>query len=463
MRSAALAALVLAGCLGPAAPPDAATPAPLAWAFRGDEPAVLATSARVTASDLGYWAAEPTMAAVAGGVFVSAIDCDPLPDPAGCRPHPVVLRREPGPGWAESGPRLLGHDQPVHTTDPLLVGDPASGLLFFVNGLQPCASLWRSSDAGATWQEAPLPCGTPGPNDHPTLAVVPPRTSGAAHPAVLLCFNQVAFAACTRSTDGGTTWDLQRPVPPAAEGLRPCTHLTGHLHARAGRAFLPTVDCTVDPPRPRIHASDDLGLTWTALRPPEGFPLLPGFHDVAVAGGDREGPLHTTWVAADGRLVHSAVDAAGSWTAPRAVSPPFVTAAWYNALAELDGGRLAVAYLGSTWPGGYGSPELRAAPSPDAPNGAVWHLYLTVFSPAEDPLPAETFQLTAPSSPVARGLCGQTQCVPLGDFIGVAVEGARVWVPVVDGCRDTCRDDATRGMSSLDGMAFAVDLVQGPP
>ena len=462
MRSAVaglgFAMVLLGGCLeeSPTPPSDVDVgPGPVgAYSFNGSSVDAFAEF-DVVETDLGYGAAEPTVyAADANTALVHAIACDELPSPLGCRPYPIVLKVAPGNSPVRVSDAVLGIGKPPVTTDPLLVGHQLSGRVFFVNAQQPCAFLAYTDDVGATWTDSVFPCGSPGLNDHPTVAMAEAQNPDGA--SALLCFSQAAAISCASSTNGGSTWNPQRLVVSDDPSTRPgiaCAPLTGHLHAAVNGFFLPTIDCSVAPRQPVIHWTGDLGITWTTFRPPFDAPLLTNFHDVAVTGVD---PFYVTWIGEDGLTWLTSFDMAGNWQKPVRITAPATTAVWYNALNLVGDGLLAVAYLASDAAGGYASPALRTVPSAQNPNPATWHLFLSVVDLAGGEV--QTVKLTA--QPVARGLCGMTQCVPLGDFIGITSRDDAIWVPVVDGCWNSCATNDEEPMRDSKGLLFQVTLTK---
>jgi len=403
-------------------------------------------------------------------------------------PPPAILRsRDHGKTWQDVGPVLAaGLKDPPFTGDPYLVVDPQTGRVFSsdLTSYQ-CMSLAWSDDEGASWSVNPAACSaTTGFNDHQSLVAAKPRllpTVGYAD-VLHVCVNRVADAACTRSLDGGLTFGPTRPLA-AQPSVTPGTDAakaycgqgsTGRLQASPdGTVWLPVVDtCTG---LPLVAVSQDDGLTWTTrviskdrLADTGNY----GDHEAAIAI-DSAGHAHAMWLSGGLPYVASSSDLGATWTEPRLVSPPEVTAADLPAIAAGGEDRFVVAYLGTTIPGGYHDRPFEKSASPygdDHPkdpadwDGATWNAYLGVAGPDGRVL---TTSANDPADPLARGACGHMRCATgggalgMGDFIDVVVDlHGRPWASFIDACTQACAGDPRAADDRNEGLVAT--LAQGP-
>lgn len=302
-----------------------------------------------------------------------------------------------------------------------------------------------SDDLGRTWTTNPASCGNPQLNDRQTLVTAKPRqlpTVG--YPKVVYrCVNQGAYAACATSLDGGLTFGPQVP----AWTLPDCNGITGHVEADPeGRVYLPKADCGLGVV---VAVTEDDGLTWD-LRVVDPTPGdMSEDLDLAV---DEAGNLYGVWPR-DGQVWFSASrDQGRTWSPARSVTAPGVTATMFQAVAAGAPGRVAIAYLGTTIPGGYGDkPQgvggllggIVGEPDPPEWADATWNAYLAVVTDAlsDDPL-VQSVTANDPADPLARGLCGGTRCHGMGDFLDVQLDGeGRPWGSFVDVCTAACVTD----------------------
>lgn len=441
--AALLTALAVAGCLAPPAIPDA--PAPPAGTRLG------------VSLHTGFGSWEPTLGVTADGtLFVNAV-LGPAPIGA----VPAVLRsRDGGKTWASIGPALpAGQANPPYSGDPFLTYDTVSGRLYSADLTSfSCMSVAVSADEGDTWLANPAGCSaTAGLIDHPSLIAARPRllpTLGV--PTILhACFNAFTDARCARSLDGGLTFGPTRPLvlAPGVDGVGPTCPpaATGRLQAAPdGTLWLPVADpCSR---RPMVAVSRDDGLTWTERSIPTdrlADTHMRNGHEAAVAV-DASGRAFVLWVSGGVPYVASSGDLGATWTSARRAAPPEVTAVDLIGIAAGAPGHVAVAYLGSTIPGGYEGrpiappllPVDEAQANPDDWRNATWNAYLGILD-GDSPLASWT--ANDPADPLARGACGQVRCavasgpMGMGDFIGLVLDAqGRPWASFVDACTLAC-------------------------
>ncbi|MEA3202670.1 MAG: hypothetical protein QOI63_336, partial [Thermoplasmata archaeon] len=340
-----------------------------------------------------------------------------------------------------------------------------------------CMSVAASDDQGEHWLANPAGCSvTAGFIDHPSVVAARPRLLPTLFPTLLhVCFNALTDARCTRSLDGGLTFGPTRPLVflPSVAGATPdkaCTHaITGRLQASPdGTVWLPVVDaCTR---QPMVGVSRDDGLTWTARTvPTDRLADLEGrdAHEAAVAI-DAGGRASILWISGGLPYVAASGDLGATWTPARLVAPPEVTATDLPAIAAGAAGHVAVAYIGSTIPGGYAGRPITAplalVPNPQANpddwRDATWNAYVGVLDAGGN---ATTWTANDPADPLARGACGRILCAPdsgplgMGDFIGLVLDGqGRPWASFVDACTQACASTPGSGDDRNEGLVATI-------
>lgn len=421
----------------------------------------------------GFDATEPTVGVTAeGAVFLTAM----VPRPGTGRMPALARSLDAGQTWDAVG-------SPLHanTNDPLVLVDVDTGRVY-MNDILPlsCTFLSWSDDNGETWTTNPYACGNSHVNDHQTIVTAWPRTlPTVGYPKIVYhCANDVAYFACATSLNGGLTFGPQIPVDVGVDPTRVspdmseipvCGATTGHLKAGPdGKVYLPKSECSVQASRPVVYVTEDDGLTWTKKVVAET--IMDG-HELALAI-DEENGLYGVWTGTDGLVYYAySVDAGDTWSEPKPVSAPGVTATMFTAAAALGKGKLAFAYVGSTVEGGYegkgtGNPGIAGdllgqPPLPEWDN-ATWDGYLGVMTGADTDAPVlQTVTVNDPADPLARGLCGRTRCHGMNDFIDMVVDlEGRPWVAFVDVCTAECVDDVE--MDADQAVGFVGTLVAGP-
>lgn len=427
----------------------------------------------------GKAATEPTIVSDGkDGIYMTAITRLDLGATGRSIPT-VVATFDHGQNWTDVGPYLAG-TVPAHpsTNDPMLVSDPATGRVFMDDILPlSCNALSWTDDQGATWTTNPYACGNSNVNDHQTLTAAKPRVlPTATYPnLVYTCKNNVAYVACATSLDGGLTFGPQVPVTlgattPGSEGGNSpdvCGSLTGHIKSGPdGTVYLPKGHCGI----PTVFVSQDDGLTWDARAVSTSVPMNPGEHEVSVAIA-ADNTVYATWVSSDFLQLAWSHDGGHTWSQPLNVTAPGVTGVEFNAVASVEGGRVAFAYLGTTVPGGYSDKpggtgglagDVLGEPDPPEWANATWNAYLGVIldTAADNPV-IQTVTANDPADPLARGLCGHTRCHGMNDFIDLTVDPeGRPWAAFVDVCTESCVKDPKVHFDHAVGLAAT--LVAGP-
>lgn len=174
--------------------------------------------------------------------------------------------------WTDVSPTLAGQDYPPETNDPYIYVDQTTGRVFqfHMEPILTCSMLAWTDDAGESWTLNPYGCGPTAVWDHQTMVAARPRlTPTVEYPNVLhQCVNSVYAAMCSRSLNGGLTWEPGTPVHenPGPQDDNLCGAQHGHLAAAPdGTVYLPTSLCGS---RPTVFVSRDDGLTWQPSQAP---------------------------------------------------------------------------------------------------------------------------------------------------------------------------------------------------
>ena len=160
--------------------------------------------------------------------------------------------------------------------------------------------LGYTDDDGVTW----VPDQTGGlasAVDHETIgggvyhSPVPSRPPGTIYPyAVYYCSQDIAFASCSRSDDGGLTYGGSVPIYSVAQ----CGGVHGHVKVSPvdGTVYVPNLDCTSSPitsdDKQAVVVSADNGTTWTVRQTPVAIPGGSGVGSDPAVGIDSNGRVY---------------------------------------------------------------------------------------------------------------------------------------------------------------------------
>jgi hypothetical protein len=321
------------------------------------------------------------------------------------------------------------------TLDPILFTDQPLGRTFVSQLLGKAGAVAFTDNDGVSWtpsQGTGINSGV----DHQTIGGGPFPASGVVGPltsypnAVYYCSQDIAYANCAVSRDGGLTFGPAVPIYTLAD----CSGLHGHIKvAPDGTAYVPNKSCNGEQ---AVVVSGDAGLTWAVRRVP-GSAAGDSDPSVAVA---NDGTLYMGW-ADGGHHPYVAVsnDKGATWSNITNVGttyqglPANLENVAFPAMVAGDGDRAAFAFLGTVTPGD------AAGDNPDFP--AEWHLYIA--HTYDGGLTWLTVDAT-PGDPVQRGTicqagttCGSTR--NLLDFMGATLDAeGRVLVGYADGCVGSC-------------------------
>jgi hypothetical protein len=289
-----------------------------------------------------------------------------------------------------------------------------------------------TDDDGATW----LPSQGAGPGsgvDHQTLgggpfhAPVPSGLPPYGH-SVYYCAQDIAFANCALSVDGGVTFGPAVPI----YTLEQCAGLHGHVKVGPdGTAYVPNASCVglINPNENGIAVSEDNGVTWTVRTLPGSVGAGGSDPSVAVDDGGR---LYMGFVNNDDNPAVAVSDDHGrTWQNVYDVGHMVgVRSATFPAMVAGGPGRAAMAFYGTTAEGdanGFGSHGewyLFVAHTYDG--GESW---VTVNATPNDPLQRGGIHLGGGGS-VHRNLL---------DFFDADLDAqGRMVVGYADGCVGTC-------------------------
>ncbi|MGB9378778.1 MAG: sialidase family protein [Mycobacteriales bacterium] len=323
--------------------------------------------------------------------------------------------------------------------DPIGYTDHETGRTFESQLFVKSALTCYTDNDGASWTPTtgnnPILSGV----DHQTMgggawAPGPTGTSVLYPRSVIYCSQDIAYANCSVSRDGGLTYGPAVPI----YTLLDCGGLHGHVKvAPDGTIYVPNKDCNG---KAGVAVSGDNGLTWTVRTDPASS-VADSDPSVGIGSG---GTIYMGYQTPAGPRVAVSANKGTTWTNDQAVGGNFgIKNAVFPAVVAGDNDRAAFAFLGTTTGGDYQAPTF---------NG-VWHLYVsTTF----DGGATWTTVDTTPNDPVQKGsICtGGTTCGQdrnLLDFMDATIDKqGRVLVGYADGCTGAC---ATGGPENYDAYA----------
>src|SRR5688572_22863106 len=333
--------------------------------------------------------------------------------------------------------------------DPILFNDHQTNRTFLSHLLLVGSASAFTDDDGTNWiptQGAGFGSGV----DHQTLgggrfhAPVPPLPG---YPnAVYYCAQDIAFANCALSVDGGLTFGPAVPMyvlaSPDTATVGQCAGLHGHVKVGPdGTVYVPNAACAgpVNPNENGFALSENNGTTWSVRTVPG---TTDGGSDPSVAVDDG-GLLYLGFVNEDKiPAVAVSADKGKSWTSVYDVgSMVGVKHAVFPAVVAGSAGRAAMAFYGTTADG----------PVNNFNSEAVWHLYVAhTYDGGNSWITVNA----TPNDPIQRGgihLGGGSQIHRnLLDFFDADLDRfGRMTIGYADGCIGPCAQspDAARGNS----------------
>ena len=438
-------------------------PANKAIAYRGPKLSFRSTY-------VGRGAAEPTIGVdKKGGAFFAAGAFDALPKESPKNSARTVMLRslDGNKTWTSVQPPPVqgvpGDGHPV-TLDPYVYVDPQYGRVFDIDLTLAGSYLSYSDDQGKTWTRGAA-ISVFGANDHQTLFAGPaplglPTLDPKFPKAVYYCVNQIDGSFCSRSLDGGKTFqNTGAPAfppadPQAQNGVPFCGGLHGHgIVDSGGRVFLPRGFCGA----PEIAVSTDGGTSWQQRK------VISEGTDIGISGqqssvaADPQGNLYYVWYDDVHKLPYlvTSRDHGQTWTKPRMIAPPGVQAVDFPTIDVGTAGRIAITFPGTL------SKDDNDVTRP-------WFSYVVESVDALSANPTFLSVVANPgglADPVHRGDC-DGRCGRMYDFLDVVVAPdptGTVWVTATDTCTKAafCSTRRVAGFSAASGEHGASDSRDG--
>jgi hypothetical protein len=346
------------------------------------------------------------------------------------------------------------------TFDPILFTDPATHRTFVAQDIAVApavasvpapggvgTSLMAYTDDGTTW----IPIVPPVTEswDHQSVGGGPypsplPLGLNPLYPhAVYYCSQDgLLFAWCSRSDDGGLTWN---PATPAGTPIAGCDYIHGHIQvAPNGYVYVPFRVCSGANGKrfQGFLVSKDAGLTWA---PTTFAGIEQGHFDPALAFDSAGRGYYVANSGADGHPYVMVSDQNGeNWSKPFDVGTAYhIRNSEFAMAAAGSPGRAAVAFYGTPTEGDDQTSDFEGA----------FHLYVSFTYDGGQTW--KTQDLT-PSDPVQRGCLwaggGSNPCRNLLDFQGMTIDKqGRVLIGYADGCtKSTCVGPNGRAVNSRD-------------
>ena len=271
-----------------------------------------------------------------------------------------------------------------------------------------------SDDDGSSWS---LPLSAEGyysTQDHQSIASMPDVNGIGFHESIyVFCINTGSSALgpqCSRSLNGGVTWDIQRPGYPIGEPQ--CSGLHGHVAGGSdGSVYRGNPSCE----GPAVYRSLDGGYTWTEHTISTTVGMQDGWHnhEVAVAV-DEGGNVHATWIATDNMPYYAySRDQGETWSEAMMIAAPGVNQTGFPTIFAGDEGRVALGYIGLQ----------------EGKSG--WNGYMAVLTDAFNEYPLITsvsVNLFEDPLDISED-CGNVRCGGFGDFIDIEIDDeGRPWI-----------------------------------
>ena len=215
----------------------------------------------------------------------------------------IIRSKDQGQTWEDVGPFGMSDDQgqTPNSNDPYLYVDKFNDRLvkFDMHALT-AMFVEYSDDDGETWS-VPFPVeGYYAPQDHQSIASMPHENALVGDVVYVYCINTgspALGAQCSRSMDGGHTWDPQRIGYPTESFGNQCSGLHGHVAGGSdGSIYRGNPSCE----GPAVYASHDGGYTWSEHTITTEVGMQQGWHSHEVATAvDEGGNVHATWISTD--------------------------------------------------------------------------------------------------------------------------------------------------------------------
>ena len=338
----------------------------------------------------------------------------------------IIRSKDWGQTWEDVGPFGMSDDQgqTPNSNDPYLYVDKFNDRLvkFDMHALT-AMFVEYSDDDGETWS-TPFPVeGYYAPQDHQSIASMPHENAIVGDVVYVYCINTgspALGAQCSRSLDGGHTWDPQRIGYPTESFGNQCSGLHGHVAGGSdGSIYRGNPSCE----GPAVYASHDGGYTWSEHTITTEVGMQQGWHSHEVATAvDEGGNVHATWISTDMMPWYAySRDQGMTWSQPMMVAAPGVNESGFPTIFAGDEGRVVIGYIG----------EVNDVENENATGGVGWGGYMAIMTNAFEERPLITsVVVNSPDDPLdVTSDCGNVRCGGFGDFIDVELDDAgRPWI-----------------------------------
>ena len=328
----------------------------------------------------------------------------------------IIRSQDQGQTWENVGP--FGQVYPAgrvpNSNDPYIYVDPWTDRIVKFD-MHALAAMYveYSDDGGDTWSPPFSAYGYYTPQDHQSIAsTVDVNDQGSYETIYVFCINtgtSIAGPQCSRSFDGGHTWDLQLPGSPLTTQ---CSGLHGHVAGSIdGWIYRGNPSCE----GPAVYSSDDGGYTWSEHTITTEVGMQQGWHAHEVATGtDAVGNVYAMWIG-DGMMpwVSWSTDHGDTWRDPIMVAAPGLEETGFPTIFAGAEGRVAFAYIG------------------EFTDGGGWGGFMGVITDANATHPLITTTMVNDFGDMLDMTddCGDVRCGGFGDFIDIEIDDqGRPWV-----------------------------------
>ena len=336
----------------------------------------------------------------------------------------IIRSRDQGQTWEDVGPfGTVDEDsgQTPNSNDPYIYVDKFTDRLvkFDMHALAAMFVEYSDND-GDSWS-IPYPVeGYYVTQDHQSIASMPHSNAISGEVVYVYCINTgspAAGAQCSRSLNGGLSWDVQRIGYPSSS-FPQCSGLHGHVAGGIdGAVYRGNPSCE----GPAVYRSLDGGYSWTEHTITTEIGMQQGWHSHEVATAvDDAGNLHATWIGTDMMPWYAnSRDQGDTWSEPMMVAAPGVNETGFPTVFAGAEGRVVVGYIG----------EVNDVESNATNSG--WSGYMAIMTDAfaERPL-ITSVAVNHPEDPLdITSDCGNVRCGGFGDFIDVEIDDeGRPWI-----------------------------------
>ena len=371
----------------------------------------------------------------------------------------IIRSRDQGQTWEDVGPFGMSDDQgqTPNSNDPYLYVDKFNDKLvkFDMHALT-AMFVEYSNDDGETWS-VPFPVeGYYAPQDHQSIASMPHENAIVGNVVYVYCINTgspALGAQCSRSLDGGHTWDAQQLGFPTESFGNQCSGLHGHVSGGSdGSIYRGNPSCE----GPAVYASHDGGYSWSEHTITTEVGMQQGWHSHEVATAvDEGGNVHATWISTDMMPWYSySRDKGVSWSNPVMVAVPGVKETGFPTIFAGDEGRVVIGYIG----------EVNDCENTNNTTGDYcgWGGYMAIMTDAFADAPLITsVVVNLPEDPLdITSDCGNVRCGGFGDFIDVELDDeGRPWIALAHNAAGT--EEAVIG-TLMTGPSLYGEFVQLP-